>query len=756
MKNLLALFFAFSLAFSQNDALRISDWKNYTSLLSINSLSSQGEVIWGATNGGVFSYNSSTKSLMKFSSVEGLSNLELSSIMADTKNRIWIGGLGGTVDVYFTQTKEWLNIKDISAAYSGLSKKINCFLQKNDSIYIASDFGISIYDISIREFRDTYVKLGTFAAFSPVIDLCFSSNEVFALTQNGIAVADKNNKNLISPDAWSSFPKTIHFENQNLIDIEVRNNTLYILTEFGLFKKTGNSVSKIQSFEEPSKKLALAGDKIYIALQNKIFSLNLNDQVESASIISQNNLTNAHFGNNSLWVSTVNNGLSVIKNNALETIDLNCPYSSSFSSVIIHSDGSLWAASSGFGENNNPYGFYRFYESKWTNYNKSKNPELLSNAACSIAEGNDGSVFVGTYGGGLYNIKGDKITFYNSNNSSIIQAPGDNPNFIVITGIAKDLSGNLWFTNYIALNNNALHALSSTGSWKGYQNGINPASIFYFRGLVVDEYGTKWIISDYDPIYDGIFYFNEKYTLPGTVGGWGYLSNNDVYSGGGNYQVLCLAIDKNNELWIGTESGVSVIGKISNPLASISKPCVTTRCNISGQIINCIAVDPLNNKWVGTRATGIWVLSPDGSSVITQLNTENSFLTDNNIKSITMDPKSGYVYVGTDRGLSSFKTFLVEPLPEFSEKLKIYPNPYDPEKGSLSIDGLIEASLIKVITPYGKMIKSFESPGGKVAYWDGKDDNNNFVASGVYFVIGYSSDGKKNSIGKVAVVRAGK
>jgi len=172
--------------------------------------------------------------------------------------------------------------------------------------------------------------------------------------------------------------------------------------------------------------------------------------------------------------------------------------------------------------------------------------------------------------------------------------------------------------------------------------------------------------------------------------------------------------------------------------------------------VNCITVDPLNNKWVGTKTTGIWVLTSDGSSVIAQINTNNSKLLDDNIRSIALNPKDGTVYVGTEKGLSSFKTYLVEPLPEYSENLKLYPSPYKPEKGNLSIDGLIESSNIKIITPYGKLIKDFTSPGGRVAYWNGKDSNGEYVASGIYFVIAYSSDGSKNSIGKVTVIRSGK
>jgi hypothetical protein len=313
----------------------------------------------------------------------------------------------------------------------------------------------------------------------------------------------------------------------------------------------------------------------------------------------------------------------------------------------------------------------------------------------------------------------------------------------------------MWFTNHLAMNNAALVSMDKNGEWKNYINGLSPSHVYY-RKMIIDEYSSKWIISDVDPVRNGLFLYNEKYTLPNTFNGWGGVYNSDLALGGDNAQVLCMVEDKNNELWIGTKDGIAVINRITNPLSRITRPCFTTRCNISGQSINSIKVDALNNKWLGTSATGIWILSPDGSSVVTQLNTENSPLLSNDIKCITFNPSDGTVYVGTEKGLSTFKTFLVEPLPDYAENLKLYPNPYKPEIGNLYIDGLIESSSIKVISPHGKLITEFQSPGGRIAYWDGRDHNMQFVASGVYFVVAYSSDGSKTSIGKVAVIRSGK
>jgi ligand-binding sensor domain-containing protein len=750
MKKIFFLFLIFSLAFSQNETLKVSEWKNYTSLLKINSLTLSNEYIWGATDGGIFKYSLSDNSIERFTNVDGLSNLENTAIFYDTKGNIWVGSSDGSVDVYNYQKKNWINIKDIALSYSSLSKNINGFNQKNDSIFIISDLGISIYNTSLKEFQDSYIKFGSFPAFTKTIDLTFDSKNIYVLTTSGLAVADINNKNLLSPDEWMSYSKLGYFDNQNLVDIDLFNNFLYILTDYGIYKYNNKSITRITSFNQSAKKIFKTTDGLYIVLEYQILLLKSNDIIETLPIQIPLSINQFILANNKIYLSLKNNGLWVINNNKPERIDLNCPYSNNFGQMIVASDGTLWVASSGVG-GGGASGFYKFKDGVWTNYNVSTNPEIGTDTWDAVCEANDKSIFLGSYGSGVLKIKNNKFSFYNNTNSTLYGAAG-NPSFIPITGIAKDANGTLWFTNYKADNNKPLSSFTTDSVWKNYVNGVNINSTYFFRGLVIDDYYTKWIISEYDPIYNGLFYFNEKYSLPGTVNGWGFIGNDEIYGSG--TQVKCIAIDKNNELWIGTTGGVAVINKVSNPANSISRPCNTTRCNISGQVINCITVDPLNNKWVGTKTSGVWVLTPDGSSVIAQFNTTNSKIASDNITSISIDGQKGIVYIGTEKGLSSFKTFLVEPLQTFKENLKVYPNPYNPEKSTLSIDGLVESSRIKIITPYGKIIKDFQTPGGRVAYWNGTDENNEYVSSGIYFIISYTSDGSQSSIGKVAIVRS--
>lgn len=90
------------------------------------------------------------------------------------------------------------------------------------------------------------------------------------------------------------------------------------------------------------------------------------------------------------------------------------------------------------------------------------------------------------------------------------------------------------------------------------------------------------------------------------------------------------------------------------------------------------------------------------------------------------------------------------------EELFVYPNPViikNNKNQNVTIEGLMRNSSIKILSISGKLIKKFSSPGGNVAFWDSKDEDGNFVPSGVYLIIASDEDGSNVAKGKVAILR---
>jgi hypothetical protein len=51
------------------------------------------------------------------------------------------------------------------------------------------------------------------------------------------------------------------------------------------------------------------------------------------------------------------------------------------------------------------------------------------------------------------------------------------------------------------------------------------------------------------------------------------------------------------------------------------------------------------------------------------------------------------------------------------------------------------------------MVAEFSSPGGRIAIWDGRNLDGNFVNSGIYLVVAYDQEGNNVGVGKVAVIK---
>jgi flagellar hook assembly protein FlgD len=81
-----------------------------------------------------------------------------------------------------------------------------------------------------------------------------------------------------------------------------------------------------------------------------------------------------------------------------------------------------------------------------------------------------------------------------------------------------------------------------------------------------------------------------------------------------------------------------------------------------------------------------------------------------------------------------------------------YPNPvvkgYD---GLITVVGLTYDADVKILTVNGRLVAEGRSNGGTFT-WNGRDKQGRRVASGIYMVTTATSDGKKGTVCKIAIV----
>lgn len=170
---------------------------------------------------------------------------------------------------------------------------------------------------------------------------------------------------------------------------------------------------------------------------------------------------------------------------------------------------------------------------------------------------------------------------------------------------------------------------------------------------------------------------------------------------------------------------------------------------LNSVVVSDFAIDDAGRIWVATEGDGISVLQSDLRDIVATYNTDNSRLPTNYVSAIELDPHNNIVYFGTSYGLGAFASDQSPAMEDFNT-VRAYPNPVRPDYyGVITIDGLMNDSLVKITDAQGNVIYTGESIGGMMT-WDGTNFNGRRVPSGVYYVMA-SQDGQSDGPkGKVA------
>lgn len=735
---------------------QVGTWHTYTDMKLVRDVVAGTDGSWAASSGGVFHLLSDGR-FTRYTNVDGLSAIDYTAIAVDDEGRVVAGSSNGMINVFLPGIG-WYEVSDIARAEEIPARGITAIEIRGPKAYIAAEFGLAVYDLDRREFGDSYQKFGSLPLRSRVNAVHFEGNLVYVATAAGVAVGDLNTINLKDPENWTSWDRQndgSQFGNVQdvlvyqdavlaVIDANVitrfngvawfpwvgspggtilrmglRDGTLYMITDLGLYEVEANSSvtqlgERLDEGDYPQGTrfldLALASD----------------GRIELGSTFGL-----ARYRSGEAWTFEKPDG----------------PNSNFFRSLAVSADGVLWAAS---GITDGGRGTYAFDGTTWTNHTVALDPGITTDGITDATPAPDGSMWFATWGDGVFRRAPDGSTAYV--NADIVPGfPGitDDATFHAVRALRFDARGNLWTLHYIS-NSGMLGCRTPEGQWHFFSDPSLPKGIIV-TGFGIDQFGQIWVMVD-DPAFRGILLFDDNGTLGQTSDDtWTRLRANDANGLNADEDVTALAVDQLGDVWLGTDRGLRTVFNPGQP-DRISKTCFNTRCNVEAQYITAIAVDPVNNKWLGTRE-GVFVLSADGSEILTHYDTDNSPLLDDEIETLLIHPSTGVAYIATRRGLSSMATPYVQPDTEFAE-LRVGPNPFRPGIDErLSIDGLVEGSVIKVLSVSGKRIAEIATPGGRVGFWDGRTDSGELAATGVYFIVAAAPNGSQSAVAKVAVVR---
>ncbi len=338
--------------------------------------------------------------------------------------------------------------------------------------------------------------------------------------------------------------------------------------------------------------------------------------------ILKNNIA-PQYGEASFLVGIENNGIKLFNTETEQLTEIslpNVPYRTStwkVHSLMEDNQGNVWVGAFQTGVLVIPKSMYGF---EYINLNRSGDIGNESCVTSVIRDMNDGGIWVGTDGGGLYRIyENGKRTHYCMENSALTNNS--------IMSLVQDKRGTLWIATYLG-------GLFSWSEKTGFRQFRDNASLNTNRTVSLA----------YSPTMDVLYV--------GTHGnGLSIISVPQAkvirtYSEDDNKWISNLYIDKAGMLWVGTYNGIMWYDhRIKNLIGYETGETLKTRVHSF-----CESGDGM--MWIGTGEGLVGFIRSEGKSVTY---TEQDGLPSNVVNDI-QEGSDGNLWIATLNGLSRFNT----------------------------------------------------------------------------------------------------
>ena len=753
-------------------------WQDHLSLNNCNSITKFNGKFYASNYNGIIKIEEDDFSTERLNKINGLSDVGIRLLRTNpNNNKLLVIYDNCNIDVINT-SDEIKNYSDIKSKILNGKKIINEVIFKDQFAYLACGFGIIVFDMDRLEVKETFI-IGPGGSNLEVYQVAMNDSLIFAATPNGLYRSNYKTQILNNFNNWVLIASTdiptgpvgsvvnvtgkiiAAYSPWKTVAASILKDTLYILSN--------NSWSKL--FNNPQQvtvvKMTNVNSNFFSYIDQfgvKIYDLNslttgftyitsVNGLPKFAAadvyIERNNNL-------NSFWIADRYNGAfqtygpfdpqNVVKasgtiSNLISNIDI-------FESQVAISPS---APDQGGGTGYVSDGLSLYKDNDWIYIEPkdlSNNPIYDITSVCFDRK-DKSRLYAGSWSAGLLEYKNNQlVSVYNASNTPMAEVYPGAPRCI---GLFMDKDGNLWFANSDC--KNFLTVKKANGTFQSFMFDAGR----FTRKVFVDKNNYVWCLHERQ---GGITVFNHNnfsapvqnvnYRILTKDVGSGNLESNSVYS---------IAEDKDGKIWIGTDAGIRVFYNPTNifsgsnfdgqPIKIVQDGNVELL--LETDVVTSIVVDGANNKWVGTQTGGLYCFSPDGLTQIYHFTKDNSPLYSNNIIDINYETVSGDVYIGTDLGLQSFRSVIIEGGDQYNNVFA-YPNPVRANyPGTVFVRGLIDNSVVKIVDQSGNLVWETKSQGGQIE-WPVKTLSGTRVSTGVYIVYATSTTGDQRAVSKILVV----
>ncbi len=764
MKNYIILILFFLLANNLLAQIPIGYWQDHLPYHEVKQVVEYNGNLFCRINSGIFKYDRESTELTKYNKINTLSDILVSHIAVDkNSNSLFIGYENGNIDIFRNGAK--INISDIKRKDEITSKTINSVSFNDELAYISTSFGIVVLNMKTKKFVETYI-IGIDETYININETIIYNDTIYAATEEGVYSADIN-KNLSNYNNWSKIVGKIK-DNANYTAVELFDNKLYFLQPDTVFMYSdGNWTQKLAAdfgiTETTIKNIKQIDDKLYLISENQIYSFdkdeNLIDIMEGKhSWLWYFYPNDLHLDKDeNLFVATDAMGLFFMSKDKSkqQTIYPSGPFKTQISDIA-EVDGVMYFAHGGYW---NKTGLSKYSDNQWSIFNQYTDyatwgENFRSAYRVSINPFDNSNVFISSETHGLLEMKNNKVVNIYNGYNSILDTLSSKIEVRVGPTIV-DNNQNLWITNNFSDN---LVVRNSNNNWyKLNYSELNSSQ--HFEDFIVNKENVKWLAIR----KKGLFVFDDKGTINTSADDFTASFNVEFTDENGTEttsMVYALAEDLDGAIWLGTDKGLYIYyypediftGKLeaSRPIQVLDGYAEYLLMN---EIITDIKVDGANRKWIATMNSGVFLVSADGTEQIYNFNKDNSPMLSNFVKAISINSVSGEVFFATEYGIISYRAEATSAkIDAFAEKIYAFPNPVRKDfNGKIGIKGLARDVNVKITDVAGNLLYETTAYGGQ-AIWNGKNLNNERVATGVYLVFCSNEDGELTEVTKILVV----
>lgn len=739
----------------------VGKWRDHFSFSKAHHIEIVGNKVFAQGDLGLMYYDTDDGTVNKFTKIEGLSDVGISAFAYDRQSDFMVIAYTNS-NIDLVHKGQVFNLSDIKRSEISGDKNIYRIRFYDKKAYLACGFGTVVLNLSRKEISDVYY-VGSEGTTLKTNDLSVFNENIVIATDSGFIAADKTQRHLNIYTNWHHDTSSV-LGAKKIRCLECFNGEIFIIAEDSLNSQTIYRSSDLQHFSKwmsgDIRSLRVAGDKLVISKYRKVeiydSDLTLANEYGNIDWLTMQCL-DATVAFSKLWVATDWAGLVYfdLHNPTIANgLEPNAPKFDDSYRFKAFDKGLFLAHGSVQGVYFLPAQLSTFSENHWSTLTRNEILDSCNDVADVVPDPkNRNHLFATAWNYGILEIEDNKVkNIYNETNSDNAIQPYFLENFrSVRTGAAAtDKDGNFWFTN--ALQNYGLIVRRKDGSWKSFRTDTGNEELYT---LIIDSvHNYKWFLGHNDIfVHDGENKFAHV--------------NPNKGSKLATTKVNCLAQDQDNEIWLGTEKGIKVIYNTSNAFENGGNgeespiTCNNILYSEGGNIeyllayeeITCITVDGANRKWIGTASGGAFLVSENGTEQLLHFSSNNSPLPSDKITDIGIMPTTGEVFIGTNKGIVSYRGTATYAEQAPLDTIYAFPNPVKPDyNGPIAIKGFTRNALVHITDASGHVVFSTRANGGQ-AIWYGRTSSGKRVASGVYYVFASDDFSENRSVTKVLILR---